>query len=134
MNYSLPHKHTPVKSILQGTFINIPDTFCIKDLPLKERPAERLYHLGAPSLSTREIIAHIVGGTHQLQIAQQLFATFKDLQGISRAAITELEQIPHLGRSSAARIKAAIELGRRIPQPRLVSLTPEPFLGCGREC
>ncbi len=89
-------------------------TIKIADLPLKERPTQRLYHYGGGALNTREVLAVIVGGPHQWQIAGQLLVSFQTLATISRASTSELVSIPNLGRAGAARLKAALELGRRL--------------------
>jgi DNA repair protein RadC len=41
-------------------------------------------------------------------------ATFEGIEGVARANMSELQQQPGIGASTAARIKAAFELGRRL--------------------
>jgi DNA repair protein RadC len=86
----------------------------VGDLPLRERPVERLHHFGPAALSTAELLASLVGGGRQMEIATALLLRFKDPHGIARASLHELSQIAHLGRAGAAKLKAALELGRRI--------------------
>lgn len=41
-------------------------------------------------------------------------ATFQGLEGLVKASLQELQQVPGIGPSKAAQIKAALELGRRL--------------------
>jgi DNA repair protein RadC len=96
----------------------------IKDMPTEERPRERLVKLGAQSLSTGELLALILGTgsrTHTaLQLADQLMAgeylkgSDGGLRGLQDAGIEELGQVHGIGVAKASRIKAALELGRRL--------------------
>ena len=90
----------------------------IKELPEGERPVNRLHHYGANALSTTELLAILLGNPHQLQDAAALLAAFDDLVGVARAPSAELQQQPGVGTSTAARIKAALELGTRLTMER----------------
>lgn len=90
----------------------------LKELPASECPVHRLNHLGAGALSTTELLAILLGNAHQLQDAANLLATFENLVGLTRAPTTELQQQPGVGAATAARIKAALELGVRLTQER----------------
>ena len=90
----------------------------VRELPLKERPVERLYNFGPGALCTMEVLANIVGGSRQIEIAIELQRQFKTVSGIARASIHELTRVPFLGRAGAARIKAALELARRLETDR----------------
>jgi DNA repair protein RadC len=85
----------------------------VADLPLREHPTERLYQLGPSALATREVLAALIGGSHQLQVADELLVRFQSLHNLARASADELADVPHLGRAGAARLQAALELGRR---------------------
>lgn len=98
--------------VVQTSFVK-PRVTTLKDCPLTEQPVERLYRVGAASLSQRELIAVLVGGAHQIGVAVAVQHRFKSLTGIKRATMFELQQIPYLGRSGAARLKAAFELGKQ---------------------
>lgn len=90
----------------------------IKELPLSERPRERLLHVGASALSTTELMAIIlrigVGGQSVLSVSQRLLARFDGLPGLARASTTELTSEHGIGEAKAAQLKAAFELGRRL--------------------
>ncbi|HEX7714338.1 MAG TPA: DNA repair protein RadC [Bacillota bacterium] len=90
----------------------------IKDLPLEERPRERLIQFGAENLAASELIAILLRtGTADrtaLNLAEELLGRFKDLRGLCRASLTEICESPGIGIAKAVQIKAAFELGRRV--------------------
>ncbi len=98
----------------------------IRDLPVGERPRERLQHYGPAALATAELIAIMlrmgVAGQSAVALAQSLLAQFDGLPGLARATIAELCTIKGIGEAKAVQLKAALELGRRLliasPQDR----------------
>ena len=86
----------------------------LRELPESERPVNRLHLYGSPALSTTELLAILAGTPHQLQDAANLMAIFEGIEGVARANMPELQQQPGIGTATAARIKAAFELGRRL--------------------
>jgi DNA repair protein RadC len=86
----------------------------VKELPDSEQPVNRLHVYGPAALSTAELLAILLGNSHQLQDASTLLAAFDGLTGVARAPVVELQQQPGVGATTAARIKAAFELGRRL--------------------
>jgi len=93
-------------------------SFTIHDLPLSERPRERLSKLGIESLSSQEVIALILGrgikDESVLVTAQKLLSEFGNLKNIAAASVEQLTEIKGVGPAKAAQIKAAFELGRRL--------------------
>jgi DNA repair protein RadC len=91
--------------------------FTIHDLPLAERPRERLKSLGAEALSAQELLALIIGrgvpGKSAISIAQDLIGRFGNIRAVSNATIEELSSVRGVGLAKAAQISAAFELGRR---------------------
>ncbi|MCP4539719.1 MAG: DNA repair protein RadC [Chloroflexi bacterium] len=83
-------------------------------LPLRERPAHRVAENGADACSLTEILAAIVGGSRQIEIAHGLLAEFGDLTGLARTSVRQMTVVPGLGTATASRVKAALELGRRL--------------------
>jgi DNA repair protein RadC len=90
----------------------------IKELPEGERPVNRLHHYGANALSTTELLAILLGNPHQLQDASALLAVFENLVGVAQAPAAELQRQPGVGTTTAARLKAALELGMRLTMER----------------
>jgi DNA repair protein RadC len=89
-------------------------TSALRYLPLRERPANRVADYGAQACSLVELLAAVVGGSHQIEIAHALLERFGDGTGIDRASVQELTQVPGLGPAGAAGLKAALGLGRRL--------------------
>src|SRR6266446_8525961 len=77
----------------------------VLDLPPEERPRERLARHGASALSSRELLALLVGcGSRQasaLDVADRLLGS--GLRGLSARSLVELEATHGLGRAKAAR-------------------------------
>ena len=93
-------------------------SFTIHDLPISERPRERLQKLGAEALSAQEILALILGrgiaGESVMVTAQRLLSQFGSLKGIASASLEELAQVKGIGVAKASQIKAAFELTNRV--------------------
>jgi PHP family Zn ribbon phosphoesterase len=94
------------------------DSFTVHDLPLSERPRERLLKLGSEALSAQEILALILGrgikGESVIEISQKLLSRFGNLKGVANASVEELTQTRGIGPAKAAQIKAALELSKRL--------------------
>jgi DNA repair protein RadC len=90
------------------------------DLPLAERPRERLVSQGAQSLSATEELAIILGngvrGEPVTKLAERLLASFGSMQGIARASLADLQSINGIGRAKACQIQACAEVARRMQQ------------------
>lgn len=96
-------------------------SFTVHDLPLSERPRERLLKLGSEALTSQEVLALILGrgtkGESVIHIAEELIQKFGNLKNIASASVEELTQITGIGPAKAAQIKAAFELSRRLEDP-----------------
>ena len=95
----------------------VPHNFTVKDLPLSQRPRERLTALGAGALSEMELLACLLGrgiaGESVLMTAQRLLNRFGSIEGIAQASVPELAQVRGIGQAKAAQLIAACELSRR---------------------
>ncbi|MBI4354879.1 MAG: DNA repair protein RadC [Candidatus Omnitrophica bacterium] len=89
----------------------------VRDLPVSERPRERLIAWGPERLSAQELLACVLGrgiaGESVLVTAQRLLQAFGDLRGVRRASVEELSAVHGVGPAKAAQLKAAFELHRR---------------------
>ena len=110
----------------------------IHDLPVPDRPRERLQRLGAEALSAQEILALILGrgisGESVMVTAQRLLSQFGGLKGMAGASLEELSKVRGIGLAKAAQIKAALELASRVEgysetTGKTVVKTPEDVAG-----
>jgi DNA repair protein RadC len=94
------------------------NSFTVHDLPLSERPRERLAKLGSEALSSQEILALILGrgikGESVIVTAQKLLSKFGNLKNLASASVEELTQIKGIGPAKAAQLKATFELSKRL--------------------
>lgn len=90
----------------------------LREVPVAERPRERLALRGAAGLSTAELIALVWGsgtrGRSAIDLAGEALARLDGLAGLAAASDVELEQLPGVGVARAAQLAAAFELGRRL--------------------
>ena len=86
----------------------------VNELPPAERPRARLEAYGSGALGTAELLAILIGTPHQVHDAEKLLSTLEGLPGIAQATWTELCSQPGIGPVITTRIKAALELGRRL--------------------
>jgi DNA repair protein RadC len=88
----------------------------LQELPHDERPRERLAQVGPGALSSRELLAAVLGtgarGASVLDLAGQLLGS--GLHGLASRSLHDLERVRGLGRAKAARVVAALELGARL--------------------
>lgn len=100
--------------------------FSIQDLPVDERPRERMARGGAASLSDAELVALLIEpgrkGKSSLDIARELVTD--GLVALARREWIPGKRVGNLGASRVARIAAALELGRRIARLSVTSGEP----------
>lgn len=98
----------------------------IKELPLSERPYEKLEKYGEENLSNAELLAIIIKtGTKEessVGIAQKILnlnknLNTKDLRFLQEISLEEFMQIKGIGRVKALQLKAICELTKRISRP-----------------
>lgn len=105
----------------------------MKDVAVHDRPREKLDRSGAGTLGDNELLAVVIGHGRRaggaLTVANDVLAAAEGVQGLTRLHRAQLERIAGIGPAQAARVLAAVELGRRtltVPErirPRF--LTPE---------
>ena len=90
----------------------------IKDLPVSERPRERLITIGVNNLSNEELLAIILKtgnkGESSKIIASHILSYIKNINNLRNVTLKELTNIKGIGKAKACDILAAIELGNRI--------------------
>jgi DNA repair protein RadC len=88
----------------------------LEALPVRERPVWRVAYQ-ADGCSMVELLATIVGGSHQLEISHELMTRFGSVRAISKATCDELAAIDGIGTAGASRLRAALELSRLLSAP-----------------
>ncbi len=89
----------------------------IRELPLSEQPLQRLYRAGVDRISPAELIASILQTKNGLELAHQLLHLVEgQLHRLPQLTRTQLMQLHGVGQAQAARLQAALELGRRVLQ------------------
>ncbi len=100
----------------------------MRQLPIGERPRERLRAHGPRYLNNAELVAILlrtgIAGENAINVATRILAEFDGLGGFARAAYAELCDQRGLSDAKTCEIMAALELGRRI-----ASLAPEERAG-----
>jgi len=90
----------------------------IRELPVAERPRERLALRGPGGLTAAELIAIIwssgTRGRSAVDLATDALAMHDGLTGLARASELELSAMTGIGPAKAAQLVAAFELGRRL--------------------
>ncbi|MFA5907460.1 MAG: DNA repair protein RadC [Vicinamibacterales bacterium] len=103
----------------------------MRDVAVMDRPREKLARSGAEALGDNELLALVLGaGTRDrgaLTVAQDVIAAAGGLPGLVRLGLDDLDRVSGIGESRAARVLAAVELGRRTltrdapERPRILS-------------
>ncbi len=90
----------------------------IKDLPIEERPRERVKRIGIQNISNEELLAIIIKtGTKDKsvkEIACEVLKKIKSVNNLSNITINTFSDIKGLGDVKTIEIMASIELGKRI--------------------
>lgn len=90
----------------------------IHEMPVDQRPRERLHAHRPEALATRELLAVVLGsgssGRSALELASQILERYgASLRRMGRAEPADLRRIRGVGPARAASVAAALELGRR---------------------
>ena len=90
----------------------------VKELPLDDRPREKLILRGAQNLSDAELVAILLRtgkkGKSVIEIARELIHSERNLAMLATKTIDSLQKISGIGKDKAATLAAAFELSRRV--------------------
>lgn len=122
---------TKVKQVTSNTTSR--PSLTIKDIPISERPRERILQHGATHCTNQDLIALILrSGTKTdsvLHLSQRILQQFEGLQYLQHATLEELTSINGIGETKAIQLLATCELGKRIAtfrvQDRVVIRSPQ---------
>jgi DNA repair protein RadC len=83
----------------------------------QDRPREKLVRAGVGSLGDNELVAILLGtgtkGRNALRVAQDVLELAGGVNGLPQLRLDELLRVSGVGAPRAARVLAAVELGRR---------------------
>lgn len=103
----------------------------IQDLPVIERPREKLQHKGAQALSDKELLAILLGSGGQKNDVMTVAAKLlKQLDRIGASpCVDELLTVNGVGRAKASVVVAALEFARRRIRPSgfKIAFPPDAF-------
>jgi len=89
----------------------------VKALAPQDRPREKLARAGVSALGDNELVALVLGsgvrGRDALTVAQEILAAAGGVHGLVHVEIETLRRVTGVGAPRAARLLAAMELGRR---------------------
>ncbi|MBM3862290.1 MAG: JAB domain-containing protein [Verrucomicrobia bacterium] len=92
--------------------------YMIRDMPVSDRPRERLARLGPDALADAELIAILLRtgtkGMSAVQVGQELIKQFRTLDALARASWEEIAKVKGVGQTKAIQLKAAFTLARHL--------------------
>ena len=95
----------------------------IQDMPLDDRPRERLLAIGSAALSNEELVALLLRtgsrGESALDRSRRLLAAHGGLAGLAGVTAIELASEAGIGAARAAVLGAVFEIARRLPAATL---------------
>ena len=99
----------------------------IKDIPINEKPRERMIKYGVQNISNEDLLAiTIKNGTRSFSsrhIASYILSQVKDITELRKFNLSKLMKIKGIGYVKAVELLTAIELGRRVYyEPKLENL------------
>ncbi|XOA43137.1 MAG: Dam family site-specific DNA-(adenine-N6)-methyltransferase [Candidatus Nealsonbacteria bacterium] len=109
-------------------------SFTIQDLPISERPREKIIRSGGGFyLRDKELLAAILGRgiakESVLITAERLLTRFRTIDRVLRAPIQDLMMIRGIGPAKAAQLKAVLEAGKRTFGKKIYKkIKVQPFL------
>jgi len=99
-----------------------PKAPAMRDMPMRDRPRERLKEQGAEALTNAELMAILIRtgleGENALAMATRILSKYDGLPGMSRIGYPELISERGLSHAKACQMLAGIELGKRVSSVR----------------
>src|SRR5882762_8697819 len=113
-----PLRFFPIPSIPLSP-ARLPGCLRLSEHPERDRPRERLWSVGPAALTGQELVAILLGtgyaGRDALAVAGEVLARVEgSLRRLAGRPSADLARVPGVGRGKAARVAAALELGRRV--------------------
>ncbi|MBU1043597.1 MAG: DNA repair protein RadC [Candidatus Omnitrophica bacterium] len=96
----------------------------IKNWPKADRPREKLLKQGEHTLSNAELLAILLRtgtkGSSALDLSRKILQKFKTFRNMGHTDSVQWKEFKGLGNAKLAQVRAAIEIGRRFGEERLV--------------
>ena len=116
-------------------------SYLIREMPVDERPRERLKNRGPGALTEAELVAILLRtgtqGISALQLGQSLFQQFGTLEQLAGTPLETIAKTKGVGETKAIQLKAAFELARRLAESARAALrviaSPADAAACVRE-
>ena len=90
----------------------------VKDLPVQERPRERLQKVGVENLSNEELLAIILKSGNRKksvkELSSDIIAKVGSIDKLKEVTKESLQEIDGIGLAHALTILSSVELGKRI--------------------
>lgn len=90
----------------------------LQSLPKEDMPRERLMKYGAENISNEDLISILLRTGNKeanvKEISAKILSMVKSIEDLNDLSITELVEIPGIGKTKALTLLAAIELGKRV--------------------
>jgi len=95
----------------------------IKSWPIDDRPREKLFKEGEHKLSNTELLAILLGtgvkGQSAITLGRKILSKFKTFRSMSYTDLNNWKEFKGMGIAKIARIKTAIEIGRRFKEEEI---------------
>lgn len=92
----------------------------MKEMPINDRPIERLEQYGAQALSNEELLSILIKcGTKKesvKEVAGHVLKSVQKIQELKYLSLSQFTSISGIGKTKAITILAALELGKRVNQ------------------
>ena len=117
----------------QTEYIIEPSRWRVKDIPARLRPREAMTRLGIENVNDDVLVAVLLGsgapGLNVIDLSRALLKHFGSLSALTAASETELAGFKGVGPVKAQKLKAALDVGRRLQEEalgeRVTIRTPE---------
>jgi len=97
----------------------------IRELPVDERPREKLLARGPGALSDAELVAILLRtgtkGVNAIALAERILLKFGSFAAMARAPVEELAKIHGVGSAKAIQLAASFALGSRLARERFAA-------------
>lgn len=103
---------------IERSYSTVNDSLRVCDMPVQLRPREEFERVGAENVSDSVLLALILRtgtrGINVVELSQRLVSHFGSLTALARASVSDLSNLPGIGKVKGQMIKASMELAQRL--------------------